>query len=168
MPAQPPVYVGFGSMPMHALKDAAGVILAAIRAQGRRAVLSRGWAGLVPDEGASDCFVIDEANHQALFPRVAAIVHHGGAGTTAAASRAGVPQVVVAQIADQPYWAGRVAALGIGVAHEGTIPTPQTFSAALSAALEPDMRQRAATVAPTIRTDGAMVAARLLLASSGA
>lgn len=161
-----PVYVGFGSMPMHALKDASGVILAAIRAAGRRAVLSRGWAGLVTDDGARDCFLIEEANHQALFPRVAAIVHHGGAGTTAAAARAGVPQVVVAQIADQPYWAGRVAALGIGVAHEGAIPTPETFSAALSAALQPDMRQRAGAVAPTIRTDGAMVAARLLLASA--
>jgi vancomycin aglycone glucosyltransferase len=164
---EPPVYVGFGSMPMHALRDAASLIVAAIRQQGRRAVLSQGWAGLVPDDGGSDCFVVDEANHQALFPRVAAIVHHGGAGTTAAAARAGVPQVVVAQIADQPYWASRVAALGIGVAHEGTTPTLQSFSSALSAALQPEMRQRASALAPEIRTDGAMVAARLLLAEAG-
>jgi vancomycin aglycone glucosyltransferase len=164
---QPPVYVGFGSMPMHALRDAASLIVAAIRQQGRRAVLSQGWAGLVSDDGGSDCFVVDEANHQALFPRVAAIVHHGGAGTTATAARAGVPQVVVAQIADQPYWASRVAALGIGVAHEGATPTLQSFSSALSAALQPEMRQRASALAPEIRTDGAMVAARLLLAEAG-
>lgn len=164
---EPPVYVGFGSMPMHALRDAASLIVAAIRQQGRRAVLSQGWAGLVSDDGGSDCFVVDEANHQALFPRVAAIVHHGGAGTTAAAARAGVPQVVVAQIADQPYWASRVAALGIGVAHEGATPTLQSFSSALSAALQPEMRQRASALAPEIRTDGAMVAARLLLAEAG-
>lgn len=162
-----PVYVGFGSMPMHALRDAAGMILASIRAQGRRSVLSKGWAGLVADDGGGDCFVIDEANHQALFPRVAAIVHHGGAGTTAAAARAGVPQVIVAQIADQPYWAGRVEALGIGVVHEGTTPTPETFGSALSAALRPEMHERALTLRRDIRTDGAMVAARLLLASAG-
>lgn len=164
---EPPVYVGFGSMPMHALRDAASLIVAVIREQGRRAVLSQGWAGLVQDDGASDCFVVDEANHQVLFPRVAAVVHHGGAGTTTVAARAGVPQVVVAQIADQPYWAGRVAALGIGVAHEGTTPTLQSFSSALSAALQPEIRQRASTFAPEIRADGAMVAARLLLASAG-
>lgn len=164
---QPPVYVGFGSMPMHALREAAGVIMAAIRAQGRRAVLSQGWAGLVADDGGSDCFVIGEANHQALFPRVAAIVHHGGAGTTAAAARAGVPQVVVAQIADQPYWAGRVETLGIGVAHEGTTPTLESFSRALSAALRPEIHERASTVASEIRIDGAMLTAKLLLASAG-
>ena len=62
---------------------------------------------------------------------VAAVVHHGGAGTTTTAARAGAPQVVVPQAADQPYWAGRVADLGIGVAHDGPTPTFESLSAAL-------------------------------------
>ena len=163
----PPVYVGFGSMPMHALRDPVSLILPAIREPGRRAVLSQGWAGLLPDDDGSDCFVIDEANHQALFTRVAAVVHHGGAGTTAAAGRAGVPQVVVPQIADQPYWAGRVAAHGIGVAHEGATPTLESFSGALAAALAPEICQRASSVSRMIRTDGAMVTANQLIAAAG-
>jgi vancomycin aglycone glucosyltransferase len=90
-------------------------------------------------------------------------MHHGGAGTTATAARAGTPQVVVPQLADQPYWAGRVADLGIGAAHDGPTPTLESLSAALEAALTPETRARAAAVAATIRTDGADVAAKLLL-----
>jgi hypothetical protein len=63
------------------------------------------------------------AHIKELFGRVAAVVHHGRAGITTTAARAGAPQVVVPQVADQPYWAGRVAALGVGVAHDGPIPT---------------------------------------------
>jgi vancomycin aglycone glucosyltransferase len=76
---------------------------------------------------------------------------------------AGVPQVVVPQIADQPYWARRVADLGIGAAHDGPTPTIESLSAALATALTPEVRTRAAAVAGMIRTDGARVAARLLL-----
>jgi vancomycin aglycone glucosyltransferase len=90
-------------------------------------------------------------------------VHHGGAGTTTAAARAGAPQVVIPQMADQPYWAGRVADLGIGVAHDGPTPTAESLSAALSMALIPQIRAGAAAVAGTIRTDGAAVATTLLL-----
>jgi vancomycin aglycone glucosyltransferase len=94
---------------------------------------------------------------------MAAVVHHGGAGTTTTATRAGAPQVVVPQIADQPYWAGRVAALGIGAAHDGPTPTFESLSAALRTALAPETRALASAVAPTIRSDGATVAAKLLL-----
>jgi vancomycin aglycone glucosyltransferase len=160
---RPPVYVGFGSMPTRAPADAARVAIEAVRAQGRRAVLSRGWAGLALAGDASDCFAVGEVNQQALFRRVAAVVHHGGAGTTTAAARAGAPQVVVPQMGDQPYWAGRVAGLGIGTAHDGPAPTTESLSAALAAALAPETRARATAVAPTIRTDGATVAANLLL-----
>jgi vancomycin aglycone glucosyltransferase len=163
----PPVYVGFGSMAAYAPKDIARVAIEASRANGRRVLLARGWAGLVPIDDAGDCFTVGEVNQQALFPRVAAVVHHGGAGTTTTAARAGAPQVVVPQIADQPHWAARVAELGIGTAHDGRTPTLDSLSAALRTALTPETRARARAVAGTIRTDGTTVAAKLLLDPAG-
>ena len=157
----PPVYVGFGSM--RAPQDIARVAIEAIRAQGRRVLLARGWADLALIDDQDDCFAVGEVNQQALFGRVAAVVHHGGAGTTTTATRAGAPQVVVPQWADQPYWASRVAGLGIGVAHDVQAPTTESLSAALSTVLTPQTRARARAVASTIRTDGATVAAKLLL-----
>jgi vancomycin aglycone glucosyltransferase len=157
----PPVYVSMGSV--RAPGDIARIAIEAIRAHGRRVIVGRGWAGLALADGRDDCFAVGEVNHQALFGRVAAVVHHGGAGTTTTATIAGVPQVVVPQIADQPYWAGRVADLGIGAAHDGPTPTIESLSAALAKALAPATRTRAAAVAGMIRTDGAKVAARLLL-----
>ncbi|MFC4562393.1 glycosyltransferase [Nocardiopsis mangrovi] len=159
----PPVFVGFGSMPVRAPRDAAANAVEAVRAQGRRVLVSRGWAGLAPADGGGDCLAVGEVNQQALFARVAAVVHHGGAGTTTTAARAGAPQVVVPQAVDQPYWAGRVAELGIGAAHDGPEPTVASLSAALRTALAPRTRARAAAVAARIRTDGAAVAADLLL-----
>jgi vancomycin aglycone glucosyltransferase len=157
----PPVYVGFGSM--RAPEDVARVAIEAIRAQGRRALVAHGWADLGLIDDRDDCFAVAEVNQQQLFRRVAAVVHHGGAGTTTTAARAGAPQVVVPQMADQPYFAGRVAELGIGTAHDGPTPTTESLSAALSTTLTPEIRARAADVAATIRTDGATVAATLLL-----
>jgi vancomycin aglycone glucosyltransferase len=157
----PPVYVGFGSM--RAPADIARAAIEAIRAQGRRALVSHGWAGLAPVDDAGDCFAVGEVNQQALFGRVAAVVHHGGAGTTTTAARAGTPQVVVPQWADQPYWASRVASLGIGAAHDVQVPATESLSAALRTALAPQARARAGAVAATIRTDGATVAAKLLV-----
>ena len=158
---EPPVYAGFGSMPMRASQDAARVAIEVIRAQGRRAVVGQGWADLGLADDRDDCFVVGEVNHQALFRRCAAVVHHGGAGTTTTATRSGAPQVVVAQSGDQPYWAGRVAELGIGAAHDGPVPTVESLSAALETALA--AQARATAVAATIRTDGAEVAAKLVL-----
>ena len=157
----PPVYVGFGSM--RTPEDIARVAIEAIRAQGRRVLLARGWAGLAPIDDRDDCFAVGEVNQQALFGRVAAVVHHGGAGTTTTAARAGTAQVAVPQWADQPYWASRVADLGIGVAHDVQAPTTESLSAALRTALTPQTRARASTVAGLIRTDGASVAATLVL-----
>ncbi|WP_411085924.1 glycosyltransferase [Streptomyces sp. 061-3] len=159
----PPVYVGFGSMPMRASKDVAQVAIEAVRAQGCRVLASRGWADLALIDDEDDCFVVGEVNQQALFGRVAAVVHHGGAGTTTTAARAGAPQVVVPQSADQPYWAGRVSDLGIGAAHDGPTPTTESLSAALRTTLTPETHARARAVAGTIRADGATVAAKLLL-----
>ncbi|MFF8293222.1 glycosyltransferase [Streptomyces sp. NPDC016309] len=159
----PPVYVGFGSMAVHAGEDAARVAIEAVRSNGRRVLVGRGWADLGLVDDRDDCFAVGEANHQKLFERVAAVVHHGGAGTTTTAARAGTPQVVVPQLADQPYWAARVAELGIGVAHDGPVPTVESLSAALETALAPETSSRAKSAADTVRTDGATLAARLLL-----
>ncbi|MGW7361070.1 glycosyltransferase [Streptomyces sp. NPDC054802] len=159
----PPVYVGFGSVPVRDPQHVAQAAVEAIRAQDRRVLVARGWADLALIDDRDDCFVVGEANHQALFRRAAAVVHHGGAGTTTTATWAGAPQVVVPQGGDQPYFAGRVADLGIGSAHDGPTPTFESLSAALKEALAPETRARARAVAGTFRTDGATVAAKLLL-----
>ncbi|WP_045739888.1 glycosyltransferase [Actinoplanes rectilineatus] len=163
---EPPVYVGFGSMPAPA--GTAKVAVEAVRAQGRRVILSRGWADLALPDDEDDCLAVGEVNHQELFARVAAVVHHGGVGTTTAAARAGAPQVVAPQIVDdQKYFAGRVAALGIGAAHDGPALTADSLSAALAVALAPETKARAAVVAGTVRPDGAEVAAERLFALAG-
>jgi len=163
----PPVYVGFGSMALRASKDIVRVAIEAIRAQGRRALLSHGWADVALIDDRDDCFAVGEVNQQALFGRVAAVVHHGGAGTTTTAARASAPQLVVPQGLDQLYWAGRVAELGIGTAYDGRTATIESLSAALQTTLTPETRARASAVAGTIRTDGAAVAATLLLDAVG-
>lgn len=158
----PPVYIGFGSLP--APRDFARMAIDVVRARGRRVLISRGWADLALVDDRNDCFLVGEVNQQALFPRVAAVIHHGGAGTTTAAARAGAPQIVVPQIMDQSYWATRVWDLGIGAAHDGPTPAAASLSAALESALTAGTRARAFAVAETIRGDGAMRAAKLLLA----
>jgi vancomycin aglycone glucosyltransferase len=159
----PPVYVGFGSM-RTVDADTARTAVEAIRAQGRRALVGRGWAGLALVDDRDDCFVTGDVNQQELFTRVAAVVHHGGAGTTTTAARAGAPQVVVPQGGDQVYWGGRVAALGIGTAHDAPVPSAASLSAALTTALSCRTRARATAVAAEVGTGGAMTAARLVLA----
>jgi vancomycin aglycone glucosyltransferase len=163
-----PVYLGFGSIAVAHARESATAAIGAVRAHGRRMVLARGWADLAAMDDGDDCFVIGEINQQRLFPRMAAVIHHGGAGTTTTAARAGSPQVIVPQIVDQPFWAARVAGLGIGVAHEGSVPTLESLTAALDVALRPEMGTRAEAVAAAVRTDGAMVAARYLIGTVGA
>jgi vancomycin aglycone glucosyltransferase len=162
-----PVYAGFGSM-RTVDEVSAQAVIEAIRAQDRRVLVGRGWARLGPVDDQDDCFVIGEVNQQKLFARVAAVVHHGGAGTTTTAARAGAPQVVVPQGGDQIYWARRVADLGIGAAHDGPTPTVQSLSAALRTALTPETHAQAIAVAAQVRTDGATMAANLVLAGDAA
>ncbi|MDR7276973.1 glycosyltransferase [Catenuloplanes atrovinosus] len=161
----PPVYLGFGSGPAPA--EVTRVAVAAVRARGGRLIISRGWAGLTQPGDGDDCLAIGEVNLRALFGRVAVAVHHGGTGTTHVATLAGVPQIVVPQIADQPRYAERVAELGIGVAHPGPVPTVESLSGALDAVAAPEVRARAAAVAGTVRTDGTDVAARRLCEAIG-
>ena len=161
----PPVYCGFGSMGMQGAPGAARTAVEAIRSRGRRTLIARGLAGLDVIDNRDDCFVIDEVNQQALFPKVAAVIHHGGAGTTVAAAQAGTPQLIVPQVADQPYWASQVARLGIGAAHAGAIPNVASLAAGLETALAAQTRERAKTVAAQICSDGATTAARMVVAA---
>lgn len=108
-----PVYVGFGSMVSGDMGETLEIVLDAIRDSGVRAILSKGWGG--KDIPVSDnVFVADFVPHDWLFNHVAAVVHHGGAGTTAAGIQAGCPTLVVPFGGDQPFWASRVKDLGIG------------------------------------------------------
>jgi vancomycin aglycone glucosyltransferase len=164
---EPPVYVGFGSMRTVDV-DTARAAVEAIRAQDRRTLVGRGWAGLALIDDRDDCFVTGDVNQQELFTRVATVVHHGGAGTTTTAARAGAPQVVVPQGGDQAYWGARVAALGIGATHDGPAPSAASLSTALTTALSPRTRARATAMADRVGTGGAMRAARLVLAGDAA
>jgi vancomycin aglycone glucosyltransferase len=160
----PPVYFGFGSM--RAQPNLAREMVAAARALGLRAILSRGWADLTLEDAGPDVLTIGEVNVRALFPRVAAIVHHGGAGTTTAAALSGTPQVVVPQIYDQHYWAERVQQLRIGTAHAPGTPTAGSLTSALARVLDPAVVAGARAFAPVVRTDGARAAARQVIGAT--
>jgi vancomycin aglycone glucosyltransferase len=150
-----PVYVGFGSMPDPDPQSTVAILTRIVRSLGLRALISSGWAGLAATD-QPDIRVIGEAPHARLFPRVMAVVHHGGAGTTATAARAGVPQIVIPHLLDQHYWGRRISDLGLGLA-----PTTrremneEKLKQALRRCVEdPSYRERAATLARELRTDG--------------
>ena len=158
-----PVFVGFGSMPTPdpegVVRDA-GRVLAGL---GLRGVVSEGLAGLSVGTTATT-IGIGAAPHDLLLPRCAVVVHHGGAGTTAAAVRSGVPQVVVPHAADQPYWGRRMADLGVAappIARKDL--TAVRLERALEVALSPGARAAAYALGERVRSeDGAGDAARLV------
>jgi len=157
---EPPLLVGFGSMPVAAEKSR--LLIGAVRAVGRRIIVSKGWAELELIDATPDCIAIADVNHDALLPRVAAIVHHGGAGTTAAAARAGTPQIITPLFSDQFYWARRVADLGIGTTTPHATLTELSLTESLRETLRPPVRTRALEIAREVHADGAKVAARQL------
>lgn len=111
-----PLYIGFGSMIDRDPERLLGVILNALQETDQRAILLSGWAGLA-NSNLSDSnriLVVDSVPHSWLFPRVSAVVHHGGAGTTAAGLRAGVPSIITPFFGDQPFWARTISRLGVG------------------------------------------------------
>ena len=135
---------------------------------GRRIVVSRGWADLELIDDAPDCMAVGDVSHDVLFPRVAAVVHHGGAGTTAAAARAGVPQVITPMFGDQFYWASRIVDLGLGATTPYSTMTEESLTGALREVFDPAAAVRARTLAGQVRWDGAAVAARQLEVEYGA
>jgi len=118
---EPPVYVGFSSVVDRDAARTTDLVLAALERSGRRAVLATGWGGLVAPRGHKDVFAIEEAPHDRLLPLCGGILHHGGAGTTAATLRAGLPQIVAPFMTDQPFWADRMRQLGVTA-----LTTPKT------------------------------------------
>jgi sterol 3beta-glucosyltransferase len=113
----PPIYVGFGSMGFgrNAIERGRAVVQAVTNA-GLRAVVATGWGGLRVKSPSERIYVVDQVPHDWLFPHMAAVVHHGGAGTTAAGLRAGRPTLICPVVGDQGFWGERVRALGIGPA----------------------------------------------------
>lgn len=116
----PPIYIGFGSMAGRDPARLTAIMLEALQLSGRRGLLVSGWGGLAARQLPSDVLAIEAAPHAWLFPQVAAVVHHGGAGTTAAGLRASRPTVICPFFADQPFWGRRVHVLGAG-----PLPIPQ-------------------------------------------
>ena len=110
----PPIFVGFGSMPNVDPDATARLWLDVARATNNRLILSRGWGNLRLTEKGDDYFCVDNVPHDKLFQRVAMVVHHGGAGTTATAARAGVPQIIIPHLLDQFYWVNQIARNNIG------------------------------------------------------
>jgi UDP:flavonoid glycosyltransferase YjiC (YdhE family) len=111
----PPVYVGFGSMHNRDADEVTALVVEALNWAGQRGILFTGWNGLGKVANSHKVFLLESSTpHDWLFQRMAAVVHHGGAGTTAAALRAGIPAVVVPYMSDQPFWARRVHELGAG------------------------------------------------------
>jgi sterol 3beta-glucosyltransferase len=152
----PPVYVGFGSMPSGSAEDTLKLILKALELSHQRGVLLSGWAGIGEDRKLPEyAFGVESVPHSWLFPRMSAVVHHGGAGTTGAGLRAGVPSIVTPFVADQPNWARRIEALGVG-------PRPIPFreltadllaDAIRQATSDTAMRQRASALGEQIRSE---------------
>ena len=151
----PPIYVGFGSMGSRNPEATADLVLQAIALTGQRAILQSGWGGLSKSHLPETIFMVDSIPHGWLFQHVAAVVHHGGAGTTAAGLRAGVPSIVIPFFGDQPFWGQKVAELGVGTA---PIPRKQLTAERLADAIhttvtDEAMRQRAAALGAKIRAE---------------
>jgi UDP:flavonoid glycosyltransferase YjiC (YdhE family) len=151
----PPVYIGFGSMSSRDPQETGRLVLEALARAGQRAVILSGWSGLHAADLPASAIAVDSVPFPWLFPRCAGVVHHGGAGTTAAGLRAGVPSVVVPFFADQPFWGRRVAKLGVG---PSPIPrkelTVERLARAIETSLEDSaMRLRAAELGAAIRAE---------------
>jgi sterol 3beta-glucosyltransferase len=150
-----PVYIGFGSMSNRNPEQTADVIIQALLRINQRAILLTGWGGLQKANTPESIFMIDSVPHSWLFPRVSAVVHHGGASTTAAGLWAGVPSVIVPFFGDQPFWGRRIADLGVG---SKPIPRKKLTVDRLANAIQEvvtneDMRQRAAILGKQIQTE---------------
>lgn len=111
---KPPVFIGFGSMPIKDPQRTTAIILEALKQSGQRGILHMGWGDLGDRPLPDHVFKIDYAPYDWLFPRMAMVIHHGGSGTTAFALRSGVPSCVVPFVFDQFYWGERTARLGVG------------------------------------------------------
>jgi UDP:flavonoid glycosyltransferase YjiC (YdhE family) len=149
----PPVFVGLGSTNPGTPKYLSGVIAAALRRAGQRGVIQAGWAELSTTD--DDMLTIGDVPHEWLFPRMAAVVHAAGAGTTAAGLRAGVPAVPIPVTGDGPFWSSRLTTLGVspGAIRFKKLTTERLADAVREAVTNPDYTRRATELAATIATE---------------
>jgi sterol 3beta-glucosyltransferase len=151
----PLIYIGFGSLLSRGSEKASRIVLDALKQSGQRGVMATGWGGLSQSDLPDEVFSVESVPHDWLFPRMAAVVHHGGAGTTGAGLRAGVPSIVIPFSKDQPFWARRVKALGAG---PDPIPRKRLTASRLAhamrvAVMDESIRKRAAVLGQTIRAE---------------
>lgn len=151
----PPVFVGFGSMSSREPEETADLIVEAVGRARQRAIILSGWGGLQRSSVPDTVFMVDSVPYPWLFPRVSAVVHHGGARTTSAGLRAGAPSVVIPFFGDQPFWGQRVATLGVG---PEPVPRKKLTVERLARAIEEavtdeGMRRRAAELGAKIRAE---------------
>ncbi|MEO0406981.1 MAG: glycosyltransferase [Cyanobacteria bacterium P01_A01_bin.135] len=151
----PPVYVGFGSMSGEDPARFTQIVLDALRQTGQRGILLTGWGGISQTDLPDQVFLLDAAPHDWLFPRMATIVHHGGAGTTAAALKAGVPSIIVPFFGDQPFWGDRVQRLGTGPAPipKSQLTVDQLMAAIAATVSDASMQQQAKAIGSAIRAE---------------
>jgi UDP:flavonoid glycosyltransferase YjiC (YdhE family) len=157
----PPVFIGFGSMPVRNPERTTKIVLEALKQSNQRGILHTGWGGIGECALPDYVFKINYAPYGWLFPRMAMVIHHGGSGTTAFGVRAGVPTLVVPFIFDQFYWGERIAALGVG---PKPIPYQRLSVARLAKVItmaisDPQMRQRAAELGQKTRGENGIAKA---------
>lgn len=161
----PPVYVGFGSIFGRNPERTAGIVVDALQHAGVRGIIATGWGGLQASDLPDTILQIDKAPHDWLFPRVSAVVHHGGVGTTAAGLRAGRPAVICPFFGDQPFWGKRVYELGAG---SKPIPQKKLTAQKLAKAIRevtttPSIRQHAEMLGEKIRQEDGVAEAVSLI-----
>jgi UDP:flavonoid glycosyltransferase YjiC (YdhE family) len=164
----PPVYVGFGSMPVPRAESMSQLLADAARTAGRRFVVASGWGGPKGAARQGGCLFVEDLPHPLLFPRVAAIVHHGGSGTVATAARAGVPQIVLPYMSDQFMWRSQVVKLELGPkAGLLRMLSARSLSKAIVECLGNERyKRRAEEIATAIRgTDGVQLTVRAVEAT---
>lgn len=158
----PPIYVGFGSMSHENPERQTRLTLRALELSGQRGVLLTGWGGLTRHATPPNVFVVDNVPHAWLFPRMAAVIHHGGAGTTGAGLRAGVPNIITPFAPnDQVAWADRVVQLGVGPRVPGIqqLTAEKLAKAIQMAVTDSTLRARAAALGEKIRAENGIARA---------
>lgn len=160
----PPIYFGFGSMPLDSPADAVRLISDVCGELGERALICAGFSAFEETAATDQVMVVPAVNHSAVFPACRAVVHHGGAGTTAAGIRAGVPTLVLWVAAEQPLWGKQVRRLGVGTFRRFSATTRDSLLADLRTVLTPETAQRARLLAGRMSqpSDSVTVAADLL------
>ena len=157
----PPIYAGFGSMVMKNPQQTVNAVLDAVAKNDARAVIAAGWGGLRPTDLPANIYAMDAIPHDWLLPKMAASIHHGGAGTTGASLRAGIPQVIVPFVGDQFFWGQQIETRGVGprrVPHKSL--TAEKLSDALGSALnDPAMRRKAMEMGAHVRAENGLAKA---------